>query len=338
MNYDLVGIGNALVDLEVQVEDDFIEKFSLVKGGMTLSTAEDQKIILDALSGQAEKIVSGGSAANTVHGVSVLGGKTYYLGRVANDAFGRHYSEDMKACGVGFPGPDAANQRTGTCVVLVTPDTQRTMITHLGISAQLHPDNIDPTIVRKSKMVYIEGYLWTSDELRSAGIEMAEIAKSKGLPVAFTLSDAFVVNSFKESLTDFIRWKVDILFCNETEALAMTGADDADAAFEALRGMTDTLFLTRNKLGSLVGNSQAGGGRESKIAINSFPVKAVDTTGAGDLYAAGALYGILRGHSLEESAIIGSYCASQVVTHFGARMPAHSHTNVKKILASYKQP
>ena len=332
MTYDLVGIGNALVDLEIQVEDHFIEKFSLVKGGMTLSTQKNQQIILDALSGQAEKIVSGGSAANTMHGVSILGGKTYYLGRVANDNFGRHYSDDMNTCGVGFPGPDAIDHGTGTCVVLVTPDTQRTMITHLGISAQLHAGNIDPTIVSNSKMVYIEGYLWTSDEIRSAGLKMAEIAKANGIPVAFTLSDAFVVNSFKDSLIDFIRWNVDILFCNETEATAMAGSENVDEAFEILRGMTDTLFITREKKGSLAGNN-----KESKVSIKAFPVKAVDTTGAGDLYAAGALYGLLYNHSLEESATIGSYCASQVVTHFGARLPANSHTDIQKIVSSSKQ-
>ena len=142
MDYDLVGIGNALVDLEVQVDDHFIEKFSLVKGGMTLSSQQDQKIILDALSGRAAKIISGGSAATSLQGIRVLDGTTYFLGRVANDAFGRHYSEDMKACGVGFPGPDATDLGTGTCVVLITPDAQRTKITHLGISAHLHSGNI----------------------------------------------------------------------------------------------------------------------------------------------------------------------------------------------------
>jgi sugar/nucleoside kinase (ribokinase family) len=332
MTYDLVGIGNALVDLEIQVEDHFIEKYSLVKGGMTLSTQKDQQAILDALSGhQAEKIVSGGSAANTLHGVSVLGGKAYYLGRVANDDFGRHYTEDMKVCEVGFPGPDSVDQGTGTCVVLVTPDTQRTMITHLGISAQLHAGNIDPTIVSNSKMVYIEGYLWTSDEIRSAGLKMAEIAKNNGIPVAFTLSDAFVVNSFKDNLIEFIRSNVDILFCNKTEATSMAGTENVDDAFEILREMTDTLFLTCEKDGSFAGNSDG-----NKITIKAFPVNAVDTTGAGDLFAAGALYGLLYNHSLEESAIIGSYCASQVVTHFGARLPADSHTDVNNILSSYK--
>ncbi|MGV7220090.1 MAG: adenosine kinase [Nitrospinales bacterium] len=327
MIYDLVGIGNALVDLEIQVEDHFIEKCSLVKGGMTLSTQKDQQLILDSLSGRAEKIVSGGSAANTMHGLSVLGGKTYYLGRVANDNFGRHYSEDMKACGVGFPGPDSEDHGTGTCVVLVTPDTQRTMVTHLGISAQLHAGNVDPSIVCNSKMVYIEGYLWTSEEIRTAGMKMAEIAKKNRIPVAFTLSDAFVVNSFKENLVEFIRANVDILFCNETEATSMAGTNNIDDAFEILREMTETLFLTREKEGSLAGNSNEG-----KVSIKAFPVKAVDTTGAGDLYAAGALYGLLNNHSLQESGTIGSYCASQVVTHFGARLPTHSHTDVKNIL------
>lgn len=333
MNYDLVGIGNALVDLEVQVEDEFIEIFSLVKGGMTLSTEENQKKILDALKGKVTKIVSGGSAANTVHGVSVLGGKTYYMGRVADDEFGRHYSEDMKNSDVGFSGPDAANQGTGTCVILVTPDTERTMITHLGISSQLHDGNVDPTIIRKAKMVYIEGYLWTSEGTRAAGMKMAEIAKSEGLHVAFTLSDAFVVNASKDSLIDFIRGNVDVLFSNEVEALALAGADDVDAAFETLRGMTDTLFLTMGKNGSLAGN-----GQHHKISVGAFPVKALDTTGAGDLYAAGVLYAMMNHYSLKESAIIGSYCAAEVVTHFGARMPAQSHTDVKKILNSYKEP
>lgn len=333
MNYDLVGIGNALVDLEVLVEDDFIEKFSLVKGGMSLASEENQKKILEALSDKATKIISGGSAANTVHGVSVLGGKTYYLGRVANDPYGRHYSEDMKTCDVGFPGPDAANMGTGTCAVLITPDAERTMVTHLGISSQLHDGNVDPTIIRAAKMVYIEGYLWTSDGTRAAGMKMAEIAKSEGLPVAFTLSDAFVVNSSKESLADFIRWNVDILFCNEVEALAMTGADEVNAAFEILRGMTETLFLTRGKKGSLAGNS-----KQAKISVGSFPVKAVDTTGAGDLFAAGALYAMMNNHSLKEAAIIGSYCAAEVVSHFGARMPAHSHSDTEKILNGYDGP
>ncbi|MFQ5673014.1 MAG: adenosine kinase [Nitrospinales bacterium] len=332
MNYDVIGIGNALVDIQVQVGDDFIEQSSLAKGGMTLSTAEEQAKILDKLSQFSHKVSSGGSAANSIHGIGVLGGKTYYLGRVANDRYGRHYTEDMKVCGVGFPGCGAETSGTGTSVVLITPDSQRTMVTHLGISALLHPDNVDKTLLRGARMVYIEGYLWTENETRAAAQTMAEYARQAGIPVAFTLSDAFVANGFKESLIDFVRWNVDILFCNEAEGQALVGTPDSGFAFVELQSMADTVFMTLGSQGALVG-SRPG----DPIRIKAFPAKAVDTTGAGDLFAAGALYGLLRKHDLEEAAIIGSYCAGQVVTHLGARMPVHSHTDVRKILSSYKE-
>ncbi len=331
MDYDLVGIGNALVDFEVQVDDAFIEQISVTKGGMTLSSAAEQKKVLEALQSRPRKISSGGSAANTVHGASVLGANSYYLGRVANDENGKHYTEDMRTCGVGFCGPGADEQGTGTCVILVTPDTERTMLTNLGVSASLHPENVDETIVRNSRAVYVEGYLWTGDETRQAGQEMAWLAKEEGIPVSFTLSYAFVVNSFRDSLVDFIEGTVDILFCNEVEAKAMTGESDSLVAFKKLQKMVDTVFLTLGSKGSLVGKR----GQEP-VEVRTFPVKAVDTTGAGDLFAAGSLYGILKGLSLEESAIIGSYCAAQVVSHMGGRLPVHSHTDTAKILSEYR--
>ncbi|QPJ63908.1 MAG: adenosine kinase [Candidatus Nitrohelix vancouverensis] len=332
MNYDLVGIGNALVDLEAKVDDAFIQQYSLVKGGMTLASPQDQNTILKALDGKTEKISSGGSAANTLHGFSVLGGKSYYLGRVANDDYGQLYTEDMTECGVGFPGPDGEPEETGTCVVLITPDSERTMLTHLGISAELHSRNVDPTIVKNSKCVYVEGYLWTGDETRAAAKRMVEIAQENKIPVAFTLSDAFVVNLYKESLRNFIQQNVDILFCNEVEARAMTDSDDAETAFEILSQWTEVLFLTRGAKGSWAKKKD-----DARVSINTFPIVPVDTTGAGDLYAAGALYGLINKRSLEESSIVGSYCASQVVTHLGARMPIHSHTEIEKILEAYAQ-
>ena len=332
MRYDLVGIGNALVDIEVRVEDAFIQQNTLTKGGMTLSTAEDQAEILAALKEHSTKISSGGSAANTVHGFRVLGGMAYYLGRVANDLYGRHYTQDMQICGVGFPGPGDGTSGTGTCVVLVTPDSERTMLTHLGVSSTLHQDNIDETIVQSSRAVYVEGYLWTGEETRAAALRLAEVAKKDKIPVAFTLSDAFIVNSFKDQLTDFIRWHVDILFCNDVEAMAMAETEDIREAFDVLKGMADTLFVTRGKNGSWASNSS-----EKKIEIGSFSTEAVDTTGAGDLFAAGTLYGLIKNHTLEESAIIGSYCAAEVVSHMGARMPIHSHTNVKNILKKHRE-
>ena len=332
MNYDLVGIGNALVDIEVQVDDAFIEKTSVTKGGMTLSSIEDQNNILESLRSSPKKISSGGSAANTIHGASLLGSKSYYLGRVANDSHGKHYTEDMQNCGVGFSGPGSDEQGTGTCVVLITPDTERTMLTHLGVSSSLHPENVDETIVKNSRGVYVEGYLWTGDGTREAGQHMAGIARKEGIPVSFTLSDAFVVNSFKESLIEFIDSYVDILFCNEVEAQAMTGESDSLSAFKKLQATVDTVFLTLGSKGSLVGK----GGQEP-VEVKTFPVKAVDTTGAGDLFAAGALYGVLNNHSLEESAVIGSYCAAQVVSHMGGRLPLSSHTDAEKILSEYQK-
>ena len=332
MNYDLVGIGNALVDIEVQVDDAFIEKASVTKGGMTLSSIEDQNKILESLKSSSKKISSGGSAANTIHGASVLGAKTYYLGRVANDTHGKNYIEDMQNCGVGFSGPGSDRQSTGTCLVLITPDTERTMLTHLGVSSSLHPENVDEKIVKNSRAVYVEGYLWTGDETREAGMHMARIAKKQGIPVSFTLSDAFVVNSFKDSLTEFVQSYVDILFCNEVEAQAMTGESDSLRAFKNLQGMVDTVFLTLGAKGSIVGKSG-----QVPVEVKTFPVTAVDTTGAGDLFAAGALYGVLKNHSLEESAIIGSYCAAQVVSHMGGRLPLSSHTDAAKILSEYQK-
>tara|TARA_B100000686_G_scaffold352435_1_gene454397 strand:+ start:3714 stop:4730 length:1017 start_codon:yes stop_codon:yes gene_type:complete len=332
MSYDLVGIGNALVDIQVMTDDSLIESLGLVKGGMTLSSQEDQVRLLKKLSGHSQKISSGGSAANTIHGMGILGANTYYLGRVANDDYGKYYSEDMQASGAGFSGPDIEESSTGTSVIMITPDGQRTMLTHLGISAELHPGNVDTTIVSSAKMVYIEGYLWTGDRSRAAASKMAETAQAAGIPVAFTLSDFFVAESFTKSLIDFVRCHVDILFCNEIEAKALTGKNETQKAFEELQAITKTLFVTLGSQGSQTATAEG----ESAV-VKAFPVKVIDTTGAGDLYAAGALYGMLRKYSLEECAIIGSYCASNTVSHLGGRMPVHAHVNLAKIIKSYRE-
>jgi sugar/nucleoside kinase (ribokinase family) len=332
MNYDLVGIGNALVDIEVQVDDFFIEEISITKGGMTLSSAVDQTKILNALKSKPRKLSSGGSAANTIHGASVLGAKSYYLGRVANDENGNHYTSDMRDCKVGFNGPCSDEEGTGTCVILITPDAERTMLTNLGVSSMLHKDNVDESIVKNSKVVYVEGYLWTGEETREAALYMASIAKKESIPVAFTLSDAFVVNTYRANLMDFIQSNVDILFCNEVEAQAMTGETDSSKAFNKLLASVDNLFLTLGSKGSLAGKS----GYEL-VQVGTFPVDAVDTTGAGDLYAAGALYGLINDLSLKDSAIIGSYCAAQVVSHLGGRLPNQSHKRIENILTEYRK-
>jgi sugar/nucleoside kinase (ribokinase family) len=332
MEYDIVSVGNALVDIQTQVDDAFLESLGFAKGAMTLSDPQTQAKILENLPKGSAKISSGGSAANTIHGISVLGGKTFYIGKVADDDYGNHYSNDMEVCGVGFPKPDTGTQGTGTSVVLITPDSQRTMITHLGVSAELQESNIDPEITKSARLVYIEGYLWTGDQSQAAAIKMANIAQENKVPVAFTLSDAFVVGGFKESLIQFIKDKVDILFCNEVEALALTDESNSSSAVNILSDYVKTVFLTMSAKGSLVSQKP-----QDVIEIKPFSVTPIDTTGAGDLYAAGALYSILYGYSLEEAGIIGSYCAGQVVTHLGARMPVNSHTDVVKILDEYKK-
>jgi sugar/nucleoside kinase (ribokinase family) len=331
MEYDIVSVGNALVDIQTQIDDAFLESLGFAKGAMTLSDPETQSKILENLPKGSAKISSGGSAANTIHGISVLGGKTFYIGKVADDDYGNHYANDMEICGVGFPKPESGTQGTGTSVVLITPDSQRTMITHLGVSAELEEKDVDVEITKSARIVYIEGYLWAGDRSQVAAIKMANIAQENQIPVAFTLSDAFVVDGFKESLIEFIKDRVDILFCNEVEALSLTNESNALAAANKLSDYAKTVFLTMSAKGSFVCHKP-----QDLIEIKPFTVDPVDTTGAGDLYAAGALYSILYGYTLEEAGIIGSYCAGQVVTHLGARMPVNSHTDVVKILEEYK--
>jgi len=330
MNYDVIGIGNALVDIQAQLSEKELRDLKFPKGMMTLSNEDEQRELLGSLKDHPLSTCSGGSAANTVHGIGSLNGRAYYIGRVANDSYGRHYSEDMADCGVGFPGPGSENSGTGTSVVLITPDAQRTMITNLGISTSLHPDNVDETILEGAKYVYVEGYLWTGDDTREAALRLTKAARKQGIPVAFTLSDPFIVNSYKEELREFIKWETDILFCNEIEALSLAETDDIEAAFSQIEGMCETLFCTRGKEGAWA--SRRG---KERISAKGFKVDAIDTTGAGDLFAAGALTGLIHKKNLRECTILGSYCASQVITHLGARMPAHSHKNINKIIEEY---
>ncbi|MBE9536960.1 MAG: adenosine kinase [Proteobacteria bacterium] len=332
MNYDVIGIGNALVDIQTKLTEEELNKLNYPKGGMTLSSPTEQGEILEALEAYTHSptICSGGSAANTIHGIGALNGRAYYIGRVANDGYGRHYTQDMADCGVGFPGPGAEDSGTGTSLVLITPDAQRTMVTDLGISTALHSDNVDETIVAGAKFVYIEGYLWTGEDTKKAAMKLARTARKAGVPVAFTLSDAFIVDNFKKDLLDFIKWDVDILFCNEVEGLALAEEEDAGKAFDTVAAMCEYLFFTRGQEGAWA--CHRGGER---LTVKGYQVDAVDTTGAGDLFAAGVLTGMIHKKPLKECVILGNYCAGQVVTHLGARMPAHSHTNINKIISDY---
>lgn len=330
MSYDVFGIGNALVDLQVKVDDADLEALSLAKGGMQLSDAAEQQRILGVLEGKIDNLCSGGSAANTMHGVGALGGRAYYLGRVANDEHGKLYSKDMLDCGVGFPGTDAEPEGTGTSVVLVTPDAQRTMCTHLGISSQIHVDNVDPSIVKQSKMVYIEGYLWDGEDPRAAAIRVAQIAGDENIPVAFTVSDAFLIDRYRDDIMSFIHDHVDVLFCNEVEGKSLVMEDNARTAFLQIAHKVDRLFFTLSDKGAWVAHR----GEEPR-SVQPFPTDPVDTTGAGDLFAAGVIYGLTHGHTLEESAILGNYCGSKIVAQLGARLPKRFDGDLSEIFTAY---
>jgi len=332
MSYDIVGIGNALVDIQVRVDDEKLNELGFTKGGMTLTDLKEQREVLHELRGLSRSISSGGSAANTIHGLGALGSKTYYIGKIANDEFGKHYSEDMTNCSVGFPGPDADSHGTGTSLICITPDAQRTMVTNLGISSELHSSNVDTTILSGVRFVYIEGYLWTSENTREAAIKLAKEAKKLGIPVAFTLSDAFVIENFRDEIMDFLQWNVDILFCNEVEGTTAANNSNPEEAVHFLGDLCETVFFTRGEEGAWVLKQS-----HELESVKSFVVDAMDTTGAGDLFAAGALYGLLHGKSMQECAILGGYMAAQVVSHLGARIPAHSHKKIETIMQLYSE-
>lgn len=331
-NYDVVAIGNSLMDIQVLVSDDVLAKLQLPKGGMVLYEQAEQQEILQSLNNLSQKVSSGGSAANTIHGLGALSAKSYYFGKISNDDYGDLYYQDMQKAKVGFHKPQKNDLPTGTSVILITPDAQRTMATHLGASSQLSVEDIKAEVIEKSKYVYIEGYLFTQEPTRSAAIKAAQIAKSNNIPIAFTLSDVFVVSSFYDDIKNFVEQYTNILFCNETEALALSKEEDPQKAFEFCLQICDSVFLTRSADGAWAYNK-----KEGQAVVKAFPVDAVDTTGAGDLFAAGALYGLLQQKSIEQCAILGSYCASQVITHLGARLPAHSELEAEQIFALYSQ-
>lgn len=348
-NYDVVAIGNALVDIQVQVDDELLQKFSLPKGAMTLSSAQEQAELLKKINTLPQEISSGGSAANTVHGLGRFGAKAYHIGKVAQDKYGTHYQQDMQKCGVGFslanktsltksetelaqtPNAQQSSSFTGTCLVFITPDAQRTMLTHLGASAFLTPNDVNEDIIRTAKYLYIEGYLFTQEPTRSAALQAARIAKENGVAVAFTLSDTFVIENFYDDIKSFIENYTDILFCNEAEGLTLSQSSQAEKAFAEVSSLSDTLFFTRSEKPAWLKNSVS-----DKIEVPSFAVQAVDTTGAGDLFAAGVLWGLLQKRNLRDCGILGNYCASQVITHLRARLPADSVKETDTILSLYQ--
>jgi sugar/nucleoside kinase (ribokinase family) len=325
---DVVGIGNAIVDVLVQTDDSFLETHGLNKGAMAL-VDENQAHALYEASGSGLE-TSGGSAANTLAGLAQLGSRAGFIGRVRNDQLGEIFSHDIRAVGTRFDTPAAIDgPSTARCLILVTPDAQRTMCTYLGASVQLEPEDLDLSMVRDTKVLYLEGYLWDSPAAKRAFISAAETCRQSGGQVALSLSDGFCVDRHRDSFLDLVNGHVDVLFANESEITSLYGTDDFDAALAQVKGCCHVAALTRSEKGSVV---LSGDQRWDVPAYKLGDL--IDTTGAGDLYAGGFLHGYTQGLDLETCGRIGSLCAGQVVTQLGPRSQVSLQALVREHLGS----
>lgn len=318
--YDVYGIGNALVDMEYSVDDAFLDAHDIAKGHMTLVDEARQAELVTQLDGFEPRRGSGGSAANTLIAVSGLGGRAFYSCKVAADETGEFFVRDLEAAGVATNAhQNSGNGTSGRCLVLVTPDAERTMNSFLGISSSLAEAELDTAALTASHCLYMEGYLCTSDSARAAVIKAREVARSKGVKLFATLSDPSMVEIFKPQLSEMIGPHVDHLFCNEEEALGWTGAPNVDAAVEALRAQADSFCITLGARGSLVFD----GNRVHRIEPEA--VAAVDSNGAGDIYAGAYIYGLTHDLGHVGAGQLASRAAGRLVTRFGARLPLEEH-------------
>ncbi len=320
---DVYGIGNALVDIEYQVEDDFFPAHGVRRGVMTLVTHERQEEIIAALlaRGDMRKMMDGGSVANSLYAISNFGGRSFFSCKVADDEAGNFYLRELGQHGIRTCG-DFHAVETGRCLIMISPDAERTMYTFLGASEFLSPADLDFDAVRRSQYVYIEGYLVSSDSGRAAAIELRESAEANGVKTALSFSDPSLLEIFPEQMREMLGEGVDLLFCNEQEARLWTGAADLGEACVALRSFAKQFVITRGAKGSVLFDGNYF------IEIDAHKVKAVDTTGAGDAYAGGFLYGLTSGRSFAESGRLASRAAGEVVSRFGPRLEAEIYTQL----------
>jgi len=321
---DVVAIGDAIVDVIAACDDSLLEERGLTKGSMRLlSPAEADELY--AAMGPARE-VSGGSAANSMAGVAALGGRAAFIGQVADDQLGEIFAHDMTSLGVRFETPPlSGGPPTGRCLILVTPDAQRTMNTSPGASHELTPAALDEELIRSAAVIFLEGYLWGPEQPRAAMLRAADIAHQAERTVAFTLSESLCIPGRREGVNSMIeRGTVDILFGNEDEIRQLSGCGDLDDCLAALAPAVPTLIVTRGAAGALA----IEGGK--RVEIPAAPVeRVVDTTGAGDLFAAGFIAARCRGHGLERCLEAGSLAAAEVISHFGARPEANLRDVVK---------
>lgn len=313
MSYDVYGVGNALVDIQARISDQLLEELSFPKGGMTLVDEETQQRVLTALDGANVNRCAGGSAANTIIGIADFGGTAAYAGKVGNDVLGDFCLADMRKVGVTIEVPQAEGN-SGTCVVLITDDAQRTMLTNLGVSATLGPDDIVEEEIRKAKYVYVEGYLFTGESTRAAALKAIKLAKANDVKVAFTVSDPFLIQNHRDEFWELIEGPVDLLFCNLEEGRSLTEKEDPIACANEIHRHAENVAMTLGENGSILMHDGEA------IAIEGVPVNAIDTTGAGDMYAAGVLYGITCGLTWKQAGHVASHAAARIVSQLGARL------------------
>mgnify|MGYP001211169831 CR=1 FL=1 len=314
--FDVVGIGNAIVDVLARTEDTFLEDNGLSKGAMTIIDTENAESLYAKMGPAIE--VSGGSAANTIAGLSALGGKGAFVGKVCDDQLGGVFTHDIHAIGVHFDTPSKGVETpTARSFIFVTPDAERTMQTFLGACVELGPDDIDPELISKSAVTYLEGYLWDPPKAKEAFLKAAQTADNAGRAVSLSLSDPFCVDRHRDEFLDLVTNHVNILFANEEEIKSLYQVDSFDEALQQVRGHCDIAALTRGVNGSVIVAS------EDVHVVDAEKVdQVVDTTGAGDAYAAGFLYGYAHGKDLHVCARLGGIAAAEIISHYGARPEA----------------
>ncbi len=322
--YDVYGLGNALVDMEFEIHHQFLQENGIDKGVMTLVDENQQHELIEQLDAFEGNKASGGSAANTLIAVSSMGGSAYYSCKVADDDLGHFYLDDLKAAGVDC-NMDGKHKGgiTGKCLVMVTPDAERTMHTFLGVSSELSPYEVSEDAIKNASYCYLEGYLTTSETGKAANIEARKIAEKNNIKTALTFSDPFVVEHFRQGFSETIGDGIDLLFCNEAEALSYTRKESIDEAAKVIKTFSRTFAITLGAKGAMVFDGK------NMIKINAHPVKAVDTNGAGDLFAGAFIYGLTHGLTFEQSGYLASKASSQIVSQFGPRLRLEQYQSLK---------
>jgi len=322
---DLIGLGNAIVDIIVNIEDKFLEINNLDKGSMNLINSDESQRLLENC--KVIKQISGGSSANTVVCLAELGNDVQFIGRVKNDQFGNFFSSDIKKSKTIFNTPPTnKGPSTAHSIILITPDAQRTMCTYLGASIEFEPKDIDFSLIKESKYLYLEGYLWDSELAKNAFLEAAQIAKLSNTKIILSLSDSFCVDRHRESFLELIDNYVDIVFCNESEVLSLFKKDELANCQGDLSSLCELVVVTLGSNGSLVINKN-----DIEVIKSITTGKVIDTTGAGDIYAGGFIHGLINNYSLKKCGEIGSICAGQIITQLGSRSNIDLRELVKEI-------